>query len=47
MTHDKKRQGRGLRWVLPHAIGEVEIAADVPSSVVKSVLSGLGTRNVT
>jgi len=45
MTHDKKKQGHGLRWVLPHAIGQVEIIADVPVQVVKSVLCSLGARS--
>jgi 3-dehydroquinate synthase len=30
MAHDKKRQGRGLRWVLPDRIGQVEITDAVP-----------------
>jgi 3-dehydroquinate synthetase len=42
MAHDKKRRGSILRWILPHAIGEVAIAADVPSTVVKGVLRDLG-----
>jgi shikimate kinase/3-dehydroquinate synthase len=42
MAHDKKRQGRSLRWVLPRAIGEVEITDDVPPETVKSVLRDLG-----
>jgi 3-dehydroquinate synthase len=42
MTHDKKRRGRTLRWVLPHAIGHVEIVEDVPPGVVRSVLQDLG-----
>ncbi len=42
MAHDKKRQGRGLRWVLPRAIGEVEIVEDVPEKVVRTVLHRLG-----
>jgi shikimate kinase / 3-dehydroquinate synthase len=45
MTHDKKKQGHGLRWVLPRAIGQVEIAADVPLQVVRSVLCSLGARS--
>jgi 3-dehydroquinate synthase len=44
LAHDKKRQGRGLRWVLPRAIGEVEITEDVPPEIVKSVLHALGAR---
>jgi 3-dehydroquinate synthase len=42
MAHDKKRRGRSLRWVLPRAIGEVEIVEDVPQDVVLSVLQDLG-----
>jgi shikimate kinase/3-dehydroquinate synthase len=38
MAHDKKRRGRSLRWVLPRALGEVEIAEDVPLDIVKTVL---------
>jgi shikimate kinase/3-dehydroquinate synthase len=44
MVHDKKRRGRTLRWILPHAIGHVEIADDVPSQVVISVLKSMGAR---
>ena len=42
MAHDKKRRGRSLRWVLPHAIGEVEIVESVPRDVVVAVLRNLG-----
>jgi shikimate kinase/3-dehydroquinate synthase len=45
MAHDKKRQGRSLRWVLPLAIGHVEITQDVPPTVVASVLRDLGARS--
>jgi shikimate kinase/3-dehydroquinate synthase len=44
MAHDKKRRGRSLRWVLPSAIGEVEIVGDVPRTVVVSVLRHLGAK---
>jgi 3-dehydroquinate synthetase len=44
MAHDKKRRGRTLRWILPRAIGQVEIAEDVPQDVVRSVLQDLGAR---
>jgi 3-dehydroquinate synthase len=47
MAHDKKRRGRSLRWVLPRAVGEVEIVEDVPPGVVKSVLCNLGARSDT
>jgi shikimate kinase/3-dehydroquinate synthase len=42
MAHDKKRRGRSLRWVLPRAIGQVEITEDVPRDVVLAVLRDLG-----
>jgi shikimate kinase/3-dehydroquinate synthase len=45
MTHDKKRRGRALRWILPLAIGQVEINENVPPQVVKSVLCNLGARS--
>jgi 3-dehydroquinate synthetase len=45
MAHDKKRRGRALRWVLPNAIGTVEIVDDVPRQVVTSVLIGMGARS--
>jgi shikimate kinase/3-dehydroquinate synthase len=45
MAHDKKRQGRRLRWVLPHAIGQVEITEQVPTEVVTFVLRELGARS--
>jgi shikimate kinase/3-dehydroquinate synthase len=44
MAYDKKRQGSRLRWVLPRAIGEVEIVEDIPSHIVKAVLCGMGAR---
>jgi 3-dehydroquinate synthetase len=42
MAHDKKRRGRGVRWVLPRRPGEVEIVDDVPAEVVNAVLQGMG-----
>ncbi|MEJ5312276.1 MAG: 3-dehydroquinate synthase [Anaerolineae bacterium] len=44
MTHDKKKQGKGLRWVLPRALGDVEIADDVPESLVRQILVEMGAR---
>jgi 3-dehydroquinate synthetase len=44
MTHDKKKQGGELRWVLPRDIGEIEIATTVPPKIVKAVLRDLGAR---
>lgn len=45
MTHDKKRRGSKLCWVLPHAIGKIETTENVPLQVVKSVLCNMGARN--
>jgi 3-dehydroquinate synthase len=45
MQHDKKRQGRYLRWILPRSVGEVEISSDVPRAVVRSVLVDLGAKD--
>lgn len=42
MTHDKKKRGRSLRWVLPIAIGQVEVVDDVPLDVVRSILKDQG-----
>jgi len=44
MAHDKKRRGNALRWVLPRAIGEVEIAQDVDLAAVRDVLRSLGAQ---
>lgn len=38
MGRDKKRHGRTLNWILPRAIGEVEIRSDVPRQIVDAVL---------
>jgi len=42
MTYDKKKRGKALHWVLPRALGEVEIVKDVPQEIVESVLRDLG-----
>jgi 3-dehydroquinate synthase len=44
MQHDKKRRGKHLRWILPRAIGQVEIVEDVPPETVMSVLQDIGAR---
>jgi 3-dehydroquinate synthetase len=44
MAHDKKRHGGTLRWVLPEAIGEVTIAAEVPKHTVLAVLREMGAK---
>jgi len=42
LAFDKKKRGPELRWILPRAIGQVEIADSVPPEVVKAVLQGMG-----
>ncbi len=42
MRHDKKRQGAQLRWVLPRAIGQVELCDNVPEALVTGVLLDMG-----
>ncbi len=42
MKRDKKKRGKRLRWILPRAIGQVEIVDDVPRKVVSDVLCGMG-----
>jgi 3-dehydroquinate synthase len=44
MTHDKKKRGGRLRWILPRSIGEVTLAGDVPQAVVREVLIERGAR---
>lgn len=38
MASDKKRRHGRLRWILPRAVGEVEIAEDVPAEAVLEAL---------
>jgi len=42
MRSDKKARGGRLRFVLPHAIGAVRAAENVPEGALTAVLSGLG-----
>ena len=42
MGRDKKKRGKTLRWILPRAIGTVEIVEDVPRRVVIGVLREMG-----
>ncbi|MBN1875031.1 MAG: 3-dehydroquinate synthase [Anaerolineae bacterium] len=44
MTHDKKKYGKTLRWILPSAVGNVEIAADVPETLVRQILCEMGAK---
>jgi 3-dehydroquinate synthetase len=37
MATDKKRQGRSLRFILPRAIGDVDIFTDIPEAEVKAI----------
>jgi 3-dehydroquinate synthase len=41
LAYDKKKRRSGLRWVLPRAIGQVEIAEHVPSHTITSVLQSM------
>jgi 3-dehydroquinate synthase len=41
MGRDKKKRGKALRWILPRAIGQVEIVEDVPREMVLGVLRGM------
>lgn len=43
MATDKKRQGKQLRFIMPRAIGDVDIFPDVPEAAVLAVL---GEQNV-
>lgn len=38
MGSDKKKRGQTLRWILPQALGQVEIVSNIPRQVVLSVL---------
>ncbi len=38
MATDKKRQGNSLRFILPRALGDVDIFPDVPEAAVKAIL---------
>jgi shikimate kinase / 3-dehydroquinate synthase len=42
MGRDKKKRGKTLRWILPRAIGTVEIVENVPREVVIGVLREMG-----
>ncbi len=44
MGRDKKKRGRRLRWILPRAIGQVEIVSDVARATVLRVLRELGAQ---
>lgn len=44
MATDKKRRGKRLRFVLPRAIGQVEVSDQVPQAVVLEVLERLRKR---
>ena len=44
MAYDKKRRGGALRWVLPHAIGAVDVFDDVPPLTVHAVLHEMGAK---
>jgi 3-dehydroquinate synthase len=41
MARDKKRRGKAISWILPRAIGNVEIRNDVPREIVDSVVQSM------
>jgi 3-dehydroquinate synthase len=42
LAHDKKRRGDRLRWILPTAMGDTAIVADVPEQTILAVLHEMG-----
>jgi len=38
LAHDKKRSSSSLRWVLPLAVGDVQVFDDVPAALVRDAL---------
>lgn len=40
MATDKKRQGNRLRFILPRALGDVDIFPDIPAESVQAILQG-------
>ena len=42
MRSDKKARGGRLRFILPHEIGGVRAAENVPERALAAVLTGLG-----
>lgn len=45
MTHDKKRKGQNLRWILPVDIGQMTLVDRVPRETVERVLCEMGARS--
>jgi len=44
MKHDKKRRAQKLCWVLPKAVGDVEVVDDVAPGSVRAALGWMGAR---
>jgi 3-dehydroquinate synthase len=44
MGRDKKKRGKQQRWILPRAIGWVDIVNDVPREIVSQVLLDMGAQ---
>jgi shikimate kinase / 3-dehydroquinate synthase len=42
MSHDKKKQGNSIRWVLPHEFGDVRIHTDIPLDQVIQTIIEMG-----
>lgn len=44
MTYDKKKKGKKIHWVLPEAVGKVDIFTHVPLEIVKTTLLEMGAK---
>jgi 3-dehydroquinate synthase len=44
MAHDKKKRGKQLCWVLPRALGDVDVVGHIPPEIVKMALCELGAK---
>ena len=42
MRHDKKKQGKMQRWILPHDLGDVRIYDEIPDEVLINTLKEIG-----
>ncbi len=42
MSHDKKKQGDSIRWVLPHAVGDMRIHNDIPLDQIINTIKEIG-----
>ena len=42
MSHDKKKQGNTIRWILPHDFGDVRVHGDIPVDLVIHTIIEMG-----